>query len=68
MRRFTQLFIELDESNKTNAKVAALKRYFAEAPAADAAWALWFLSGNRFKALVRSAHLREWVGTLTGYP
>ena len=33
MKRFTQLFTELDETNRTNEKVAALESYFREAAA-----------------------------------
>ena len=36
MRRFTQLFTELDESNRIGEKVAAMERYFREAPEPDA--------------------------------
>ncbi len=68
MRRFTQLYVELDESNATTAKLAALKRYFREAPAADAAWALWFLMGRRLRSIVRSRDLRQWVGSATDFP
>ncbi|MDP0500281.1 MAG: ATP-dependent DNA ligase [Verrucomicrobiota bacterium JB022] len=68
MRRFTQLFIELDASNKTNEKVRALREYFQSAPPEDAAWTLWFLIGKRFPALVKSARLREWTSDLSGYP
>ena len=38
MQRFTQLYFEIDQTNRTNEKVEALARYFREAPAADAAW------------------------------
>ena len=37
MKRFAQLFNELDASTATSAKVDALKRYFAHAADADAA-------------------------------
>ena len=40
MRRFAALFDALDASTATNDKVAALVAYFAQAPAADAAWAV----------------------------
>ena len=43
MKRFTQLFTALDETNRTNEKVAALQDYFRTAEPADAAWALHFL-------------------------
>jgi DNA ligase-1 len=39
MKRFAALFAELDATTATNAKVAALTRYFREVPAEDAAWA-----------------------------
>lgn len=61
MKRFTQLYAELDASNRTGDKVAALRRYFAEAPPENAAWGLWLLLGNRFRSAVPSAQLRAWV-------
>jgi DNA ligase-1 len=42
-----RLYAALDATTKTGAKVAALRAYFASAPPADAAWALYFLSGRR---------------------
>ena len=52
MLRFAQLFDEIDRTTSTNAKVAAMARYFGEAPPADAAWAVFFLTGRRLKRLV----------------
>jgi DNA ligase-1 len=61
MERFTQLFIELDESNRTNDKVAALEQYFREAPPEDAAWALAFLIGYKPPRAVNTTQLRQWA-------
>src|SRR5690606_16013438 len=47
VKRFSQLFRELDETTSTNAKVEALTRYFDLAPARDAAWAVYFLAGGK---------------------
>ncbi len=47
MKRFSQLFSELDATTSTNAKVEALVRYFDQAPAHDAAWAVYFLAGGK---------------------
>ncbi len=47
MRDFARLYDELDSTTSTNAKVAAMARYFARAPRADAAWAVFFLTGRR---------------------
>ncbi|MEM9301777.1 MAG: ATP-dependent DNA ligase [Pseudomonadota bacterium] len=68
MQRFSRLFRELDQTNSTNRKVEAMVRYFADAPPADAAWGVFFLSGERIKRLVSPARLREWVAAESGYP
>ncbi|HEY8049903.1 MAG TPA: cisplatin damage response ATP-dependent DNA ligase, partial [Ramlibacter sp.] len=47
MKRFSQLFAELDATTSTNAKVEALARYFSEAAPRDAAWAVYFLAGGK---------------------
>ena len=47
MKQFSQLFAELDSTTSTNAKVEALQRYFAQAAAAEAAWAVYFLAGGK---------------------
>jgi DNA ligase-1 len=68
MKRFTELYMELDASNRTTSKLAALKRYFAEVPDADAAWAVYFLTGQRLKRIVKTGELREWAAQASGYP
>ena len=35
MKRFTELYMELDASNRKTAKLSALKRYFDEVSPAD---------------------------------
>jgi DNA ligase 1 len=57
MKRFSHLFAELDATTSTNAKVEALQRYFEQAPARDAAWAVYFLSGGKPRQVVPLAHL-----------
>ena len=59
MKRFSQLFEELDASTATNAKVDALKRYFDQANDADAAWAVYFLSGGKPRQVVPTGMLTE---------
>jgi DNA ligase 1 len=58
MNRFSQLFNELDRSTATLDKVAALKRYYADAPPADAAWATYFLAGGKPRQVVKTSELR----------
>ena len=58
MKHFAQLFTELDSTTSTNGKVAALRQYFDNAPPADAAWAVYFLSGGKPRQVVKTAALR----------
>jgi DNA ligase 1 len=68
MHLFSQLFDAIDRTTSTNAKVAAMARYFAAAPAADAAWAVFFLTGRRLKRLVPYAAIHDWTLAATGLP
>jgi DNA ligase 1 len=49
MKQFANLFATLDGTTKTNLKVQALADFFRQAPAADSAWAIYFLSGRRLR-------------------
>jgi DNA ligase-1 len=68
MRAFAQLFVALDRTTRTSEKVTALENYLRETPPEDAAWALWFLSGQRLKRAVKTTHLREWAAEAAGLP
>ncbi|HEX2093013.1 MAG TPA: ATP-dependent DNA ligase [Longimicrobiaceae bacterium] len=68
MRAFARLFVELDETTRTGEKVDAMARYFAAAPPADAAWAVYFLSGGRPKRLIPVRRLAEWAMQSAGIP
>ncbi len=68
MRLFTELYVELDQTNKTNEKVEAMRFYFEHADKADAAWALYFLSGRKPRQIVPSKFLREWGIEMAGIP
>ena len=66
MKRFAALYDAIDRTTSTNAKVAAMVQYFGTVPHADAAWAVFFLTGRRLKRLVPSAAIREWTIAATG--
>lgn len=61
MRAFAALYEELDTTQSTNLKVAAMSRYFRAAPPADAAWATYILSGRRLKRFIGPALLKRWL-------
>ena len=58
MKAFAQLIKELDSTNKTNQKVAALANYFKEAKDSDKVWTIALLSHRRPKRPVNTTLLR----------
>ncbi len=68
MKRFARLFDELDATTATSAKVDALKRYFAAAAPADAAWAVYFLAGGKPRQVVPGAVLNALACERAGTP
>ena len=68
MKRFSQLFAELDATTSTNAKVEALTRYFDQAPAHDAAWAVYFLAGGKPRQVVPMGALWVLACEVAGIP
>ena len=68
MKLFTELYVELDQTNKTNEKVEAMRFYFERAEPSDAAWAFYFLSGRKPRQIVPSKLLREWAIELAEIP
>lgn len=47
MKQLARLYRQLDASNRSSSKEAALATFFRDAPPADAAWAFWLLCGER---------------------
>jgi DNA ligase-1 len=66
MTGFALLYDAIDSTTSTNAKVAAMADYFRAAPPADAAWAVFFLTGRRLKRLVPYASINDWTLAATG--
>jgi DNA ligase-1 len=68
VKAFAELYRRLESSTATNDKRAALADYFREAPPADAAWALWFLTGHKLARIASGAELRDWVSERARLP
>ncbi|WP_339493549.1 ATP-dependent DNA ligase [Pseudomonas sp. EA_35y_Pfl1_P108] len=66
MKAFAELYANLDATTSSNAKLAALQAYFLQAPPADAAWAVYFLSGGRPRQLVPTRLLRDMATEASG--
>jgi DNA ligase-1 len=68
MKQFATLFMNLDRTNKTNAKVELLKNYFLEAPDPDKLWALTLFTGRRPSFKVNRTQVKEWAAEEAGIP
>jgi DNA ligase-1 len=68
MRRFAELYRAIDATTSTNEKVAVMRAYLAGADPADAAWALYLLTGRSRRRYVTSRMLRQCFATVSTLP
>ena len=68
MKRFAQLFTELDQTTKTRVKLTALESYFNEASDEDKLWAIALLSHRRPRRTVNTTLMSEWASDLARVP
>src|ERR1700749_888166 len=68
MKAFAQLFLSLDETNKTNEKVKVLKDYFNCVPDSDKMHMLALFTGRRPKRPINPTLIRAWAVEAAGIP
>jgi DNA ligase-1 len=68
LKEFAHLITSIDQSNKTNDKVNALKNYFKVANDKDKIWTLALFTHRKPKRTVNTSLLKEWVTEWTGIP
>ncbi len=68
MKRFSSLFLELDQTNKTNEKVKALAAYFNQAGDEDKLWAIALFSHKRPRRTISTTLLREFASEAGNIP
>ncbi|WP_281968056.1 ATP-dependent DNA ligase [Roseovarius nanhaiticus] len=68
MKRFTALYATIDQTTKTNTKVAALAAYFEAAPEEDRLWTIALFSGRRPRRAITTTKLREWAAERANIP
>jgi DNA ligase-1 len=61
LKEFAQLITSIDQSNKTNDKVKALKSYFLSANDQDKIWTLALFTQRKPKRTVNTSLLKEWI-------
>ena len=59
MKAFAELYQLLDQTNKTNAKVALLVDYFNASTASDKLWVLALFTGRTVKRTINTTQLRD---------
>ncbi|RZA03424.1 MAG: ATP-dependent DNA ligase [Sphingobacteriaceae bacterium] len=68
MKAFAQLFLSLDETNKTNEKVRVLKEYFNSVPDTDKMHMLALFTGRKPKRVINLTQVRTWATEVTNIP
>ncbi len=68
MKRFTQLIAQLEISNKTNDKIAALVDYFSNADEQDKPYVIAMFTGKKPRRPVSTALIRAWAIEQSGIP
>jgi len=68
MKAFAQLFLSLDETNKTNEKVKILKDYFLSVPDTDKMHMLALFSGRKPKRQINATLVRTWAMEMSHIP
>ncbi|MEL7255434.1 MAG: ATP-dependent DNA ligase [Pseudomonadota bacterium] len=68
MKDFAALYALIDQTTKTNTKVAALADYFRTAPKEDRLWTIGLFSGRRPRRAITTTRLREWAAERADIP
>jgi DNA ligase-1 len=68
MKAFAQLFLSLDETNKTNEKVKVLKEYFISVPDPDKMHMLALFTGRKPKRQINTTLMRNWAIEASNIP
>lgn len=68
MKVFAQLFLSLDETNKTNEKVRVIKEYLLSVSDEDKINMLALFTGRKPKRPINSTQLKEWALALSHIP
>ena len=68
MKAFADLIRQLDSTNKTNVKVAALSAYFKTTEDTDKLWTIAILSHRRPPRPVNTTLMREWATEMANIP
>ena len=59
LKKFSELFVDLDSSNSTKNKLEVLKNYFLSNDPIDNSWAIFLLSGKSNRRFISGRYLKK---------
>ena len=68
MKQFSKLISAIEITNKTNAKIDALVKYFETAPNKDKLWLIAIFTGKRPPRPVKTSLMKQWCMEITELP
>ena len=68
LKKFTELFIDLDSCNSTNKKIEILQNYFSSNEALENSWTIYLLTGKNNKRFVSGRSLKTLFSEIYKYP
>jgi len=68
LKKFSELFGDLDSINSTNKKIEVLKRYFLSNKQIDNSWAIYLLTGKSNKRFISGRYLKNLFSQIYEYP
>jgi len=68
LKKFSDLFGDLDSINSTNNKIEVLKRYFLSNKPIDNSWAIYLLTGKSNKRFISGRYLKNLFSQIYEYP
>ncbi len=68
LKKFSELFVNLDSSNSTNNKIEVLKNYFSSNDPIDNSWAIYLLTGKSNKRFISGRYLKNLFSQIYEYP
>jgi DNA ligase-1 len=68
LKKFSELYADLDSINSTNMKIEVLKSYFLSNEPIDNSWAIYLLTGKSNKRFINGRYLKNLFSQIYEYP
>ena len=68
LKKFSELFIDLDSCNSTNKKIGILQNYFSSNEALENSWTIYLLTGKNNKRFISGRSLKTLFSEIYEYP